>query len=177
MVNLRASPFHLQPSMCFWPVGLLGTLLLPVDQSGFVTPLQQFSHGRPMRSRQHEGLHRRHRCPHSASPEGTVCLAKQGNCQDTLGFLSLMRRAQRVEEKGWKIPQRSHTQASNRNNGHNLNYIFWKFGELRNRSTSLVSWSVEGWATPPASVLMTWEAGAPGTRNAAKLRRFSLTLI
>jgi len=50
VVHLRASPSCLQPLMGFVPVRLAVAFLIPMDQSGFVAPLEELSHHLPMRA-------------------------------------------------------------------------------------------------------------------------------
>ena len=57
MVHLGAPPFRLQPSVCCRPFRFLTGLLIPMDQGGFVAPLQQLAHGHAMGVGQHVSLH------------------------------------------------------------------------------------------------------------------------
>jgi hypothetical protein len=99
MVHFRAPPVRLQPLICLLPLRLTAGLLLPMDQSGFVTPLQQPSHDLPVRSSQHEGLHRGFRGPNGASPERLVSIPQQGRSDVAVRTFGLAERAEGVEEK------------------------------------------------------------------------------
>src|SRR5579883_684873 len=57
VVHFRAPPLGLQPAVRFLPVRQLFSLLLPMDQRGFIAPLQQAAHRQPVRSGHHKGLH------------------------------------------------------------------------------------------------------------------------
>lgn len=48
VIHFRAATFRLQPSMCLVPLRLLLAILFPMDQSSFIAPLQEFSHGLPV---------------------------------------------------------------------------------------------------------------------------------
>jgi hypothetical protein len=123
VVHFRATPFRLQPSICFWPFRLLAGLLLPMDKSRFVTPLQEPAHHLAMRSGQHERLHGGFGCPHRTSPEGTVSVTKQGHSEVTLRIPGLSGCAKGVENKGQKVSPPPNTQSRNGNHSHDANYI------------------------------------------------------
>ena len=123
VVHFRATPVRLQPSICFLPFRLPAGLLLPMDKSRFVTPLQEPAHHLAMRSSQHERLHGGFGCPHRASPEGLVSVTKQGHREVTLRNPGLSGCAQGIENKGQKVSPPPNTQSRNGNHSHDANYI------------------------------------------------------
>ena len=123
VVHFRATPVRLQPSICFLPFRLLAGLLLPMDKTRFVTPIQEPTHHLAMRSSQHERLHGGLGCPHRTSPEGLVSVTEQGHSEVTLRNPGLPGCAKGVENKGQKISPRPNSQSRNGNHWHETDYI------------------------------------------------------
>ena len=122
VVHFRPTPVRLQPSICFQPFRLSAGLLLPMDESRFITPIQEPAHHLAMRSSHHERLHGGFGCPHRASPEGIVSVAEQGHSEVTLRIPGLSGCAKGVKGKGQKISPRPNAQARNGNHGHDADY-------------------------------------------------------
>src|SRR5579883_533925 len=104
VVHFRAPPLRLKPPVRFLPVRQLFALLLPMDESGFIAPLQQAAHRHPMRSGHHEGLHGGFARPQRTGPERAIAIAQQRNAQISLGAPGLPGASNRRIQKRRKIP-------------------------------------------------------------------------
>jgi len=77
VVHLRRPPFLLNAPMRLLPGRKFRARLRPVNQSGFVTPVKQASHSRPVGIRMHECLHRPLGRPTRAGPECAPAILQQ----------------------------------------------------------------------------------------------------
>jgi hypothetical protein len=108
MVHLRSAALAPHPPMRFFPVWFLIAILCPVHDGGFVTPFEQFRHGRAMRARGHEGSHGGLVGPDRARPKGVARVAQNTESKVAIGPPRLRRRPERRDEKRREVSPRPH---------------------------------------------------------------------
>ena len=111
VVHLRSPPLLLNSLVRLPPGRKFLASLRPVNQSSFVTPVKNASHGRPVGFRAHECLHRILGRPSRASPKRVPAVPQQFDCEVPLGSRSLPSNPQRLDgpaslAPGCLIPRR-----------------------------------------------------------------------
>jgi len=91
---------QLNPSMGFVPVRRLISLLSPVDQRCFITPVEKPWHRLSMGTGEHKRFHGRFRVPHRSSPKRHVAVAQERDPEIASSALSLPRRADSEKRNG-----------------------------------------------------------------------------
>src|SRR5260370_1937925 len=77
MIYFRAPAILLQALVRFRPARQCGALLGPMDDRGFVAPLDQLAHGPAVSARSHKLLHCRFTCPDGARPGDVPLFSEQ----------------------------------------------------------------------------------------------------
>lgn len=123
MPHFRPAPLRDHPSMCLPPIRELGALLQPVDDSGFVAPVQELRHRTPVRRRHHKLPHRGFVLPRGAGPERAFRVVEQAPAQISPGPPPLPGRHQREEEESWQVTKRPNSKAGYRDQRHVLTTV------------------------------------------------------
>jgi len=101
MIYLRWTSLMQKPPVRFLPRWKLRSVLSPVHQRRLITPLQQLSHGRSMRGRQHERPHRNLRIPTRRRPECIPLIAQHRRRKIPFRALSLPHNSHRSKQESW----------------------------------------------------------------------------
>jgi len=111
MIYLRWPSFMQKPPVRLFPRWKLRSVLSPVHQRRLITPLQQLSHGRSMRGRQHERPHRNLRIPTRRCPECIPLIAQHRRRKIPFRALSLPHNSHRSKQESWQVRPRSNPKA------------------------------------------------------------------
>ena len=93
-------------------------ILSPVDNRGFITPVKQPSHDRPMHPRVHEGSHRGLGRPTRTSPKRVSAIPQQSGRKVAVGRRRLTSNSKRLDDEHGKIQPRPHPKPRNRHEWH-----------------------------------------------------------
>ena len=91
--------------MGFGPRGEDGVLLGPMNEGGFIAPVEELAHGAAVDSGEHESLHLHVGSPEGCGPEGVTAVAKQPCGEIAVGARGLPRGSEGIDkEHGEKAP-------------------------------------------------------------------------
>jgi hypothetical protein len=111
-------PMPAQMPMRPSPGRRFGLLLNPMVERSLVAPLCELGHDAAMRSRAHEGMHRRLIAPHRAGPIGAIGVAQNGNSKVAGRMSGLPQHEQGLHQEDRQIPPRPHPEARHRDERH-----------------------------------------------------------
>ena len=105
VAHFGGSSFCLQAGVGFGPRGEGGVFLSPMNECGFIAPVEEFAHGAAVDSGEHESLHLYVGSPEGCGPESVTAVAKQPCGEIAVGARGLPRGSQGIEkEHGEKAP-------------------------------------------------------------------------
>jgi hypothetical protein len=146
--------------------------LCPVDQGSLVTPLQQASHRRPVRLRQHERSHRAFRQPTGRGPKRTPAIPQETDREVTLGLLRLPNNVQRLHEERGQIPPRPNAKARDGDNWHQVPFHPNPGLRFSNLQSAWIPWvSARLCVAPSAALADDGVAGRPASTRTGPRRR------
>lgn len=122
VVHLRPPSLLLNSLVRLLPGRNFRSSLSPMNQSGFITPLKQPSHCRPVGFRVHESLHRSLGRPTRAGPERVPAIPQHFDREIAFSVLSLPRNSQRLHHERREIRPRPNPQTRNGYDCHDFNY-------------------------------------------------------
>lgn len=105
VAHFGGSSFCLQAGVGFGPRGEGGVFLSPMNECGFIAPVEEFAHGAAVDSGEHESLHLYVGSPDGGGPECVTAIAQYPRGEIAIRARSLSRGSQGIEkEHGKKSP-------------------------------------------------------------------------